>query len=97
MRKAIQFSVAQTGGIRRTTFERNRIYFHINCQIPLISVKQNVLDSVYGRWQLTCYIPAESKSGAETRVPFLYLERGNTIETILEKKSSTCFVYSAQL
>lgn len=74
MREAILFSVAQIGGQGRTTFETNRIYFHINCQIPLVYVKQNVLNSVYGRWELTCHVHTENETGAETRVLFLHLE-----------------------
>lgn len=66
MKEAVLFSVAQIGGLRRTTFETNRMYFHINCQIPVVYVKQNVLNSVYGRWELTCRIHAENDSGAET-------------------------------
>lgn len=73
MREAILFSVAQIGGLRKTTFETNRIYFPINCQIPLISVKQNVLNSVYCRWELTCHIHADNASDVETRVPFFFL------------------------
>lgn len=65
MKEAVLFSVAQIGGLRRTTFETNRMYFHINCQIPVVYVKQNVLNSVYGRWELTCRIHAENDSGAE--------------------------------
>lgn len=66
MKEAVLFSVAQIGGLRRTTFETNRMYFHINCQIPVVYVKQNVLNSVYGRWELTCRIHTENDSGAET-------------------------------
>lgn len=76
MREAILFSVAQIGGLRRTTFETNRIYFHINCQIPVVYVKQNVLNSVYGRWELTCHIQAENGSSAETRVLFFFILKG---------------------
>lgn len=48
---------------------------HINCQIPLVYLKQNVLNSAYGRWELICHIHTENETDAEIRD--FYLEVTN--------------------